>query len=126
MPIYDYRCTQCGREIEVMHGINDGGPSVCASCGGAMRKALSTPAIHFKGSGWAKKDAASASRAKSTGGAADPATASEKGTGGTGKGAGEANASGTGTSAGGGQDAPSRSVDGARKTAASSAGSKDG
>jgi hypothetical protein len=31
-----------------------------------MRKALSTPAIHFKGSGWAKKDAQAASKAKTT------------------------------------------------------------
>jgi putative FmdB family regulatory protein len=126
MPIYDYRCTQCGLEIEVIHGINDGGPSVCASCGGAMRKALSTPAIHFKGSGWAKKDAASASRAKSTGGAADHATASEKDAGGTGKSAGETSTAGTGTSAGGGQDARSRTDGGTGKTATSSAGSKDG
>jgi hypothetical protein len=28
-----------------------------------MRKALSTPAIHFKGSGWAKKDARAAAKA---------------------------------------------------------------
>ncbi len=34
-----------------------------------MRKALSTPAIHFKGSGWAKKDAAaSAKKAKAPAG----------------------------------------------------------
>jgi putative FmdB family regulatory protein len=58
MPLYDYRCTACGRQVEVMHGINDAGPAACAECGGAMRKALSPPAIHFKGSGWAKKDAA--------------------------------------------------------------------
>ena len=30
-----------------------------------MRKALSTPAIVFKGSGWAKKDARSAARSSS-------------------------------------------------------------
>ncbi len=62
MPTYDYRCTQCGREVEVMHGINGTGPQTCEFCGGPMRKALSTPAIHFKGSGWAKKDAAASAR----------------------------------------------------------------
>ncbi len=62
MPLYDYRCTQCAREVEVMHGIHETGPEVCESCGGAMRKALSSPAIHFKGSGWAKKDAAASAR----------------------------------------------------------------
>jgi putative FmdB family regulatory protein len=62
MPIYDYRCTDCGREVEVSHGIHAAGPATCESCGGTMRKALSAPAIHFKGSGWAKKDARSAAK----------------------------------------------------------------
>jgi putative FmdB family regulatory protein len=74
MPVYDYRCADCGREVEVSHGIHAAGPSTCESCGGPMRKALSAPAIHFKGSGWAKKDARSApapANAGSTSGAAD-------------------------------------------------------
>ena len=58
MPLYDYRCGTCGREVEVMHGIHDTGPEACEACDGAMTKVLSPPAIHFKGSGWAKKDAA--------------------------------------------------------------------
>jgi putative FmdB family regulatory protein len=64
VPLYDYRCTECGREVEVIHGIHDSGPETCQHCGAAMRKALSTPAIHFKGSGWAKKDAAAATAKK--------------------------------------------------------------
>jgi putative FmdB family regulatory protein len=63
MPLYDYVCTACGTRVEVIHGVNEAGPTVCTACGGAMRKALSPPAIVFKGSGWAKKDA----RAKTTG-----------------------------------------------------------
>ena len=66
MPTYDYRCTECGREVEVMHGIHGSGPESCEHCGGAMRKALSPPAIHFKGKGWAKKDAAAATAKKAT------------------------------------------------------------
>jgi len=76
MPLYDYRCTKCEREVEVMHGIHDSGPETCEQCGGAMRKALSTPAIHFKGSGWAKKDAASAKKAKPKASTADTSDAS--------------------------------------------------
>jgi len=67
MPRYDYRCTACGQTVEVMHGIHDSGPTTCESCGGAMRKALSAPAIHFRGSGWAKKDAAASARKATTG-----------------------------------------------------------
>lgn len=59
MPLYDYVCQNCGHIIEVMHGVNDPGPARCERCGGEMRKLLSTPAIVFKGSGWAKKDRSS-------------------------------------------------------------------
>lgn len=66
MPIYDYDCSSCRHRVEVIHGIHEAGPRFCPSCGaeGTMRKALATPAIHFKGSGWAKKDRASTSGAK--------------------------------------------------------------
>ena len=58
MPIYDYSCTACRHLVEVIHGINEAGPRFCPNCGveGSMRKGFSTPAVHFKGSGWAKKD----------------------------------------------------------------------
>jgi putative FmdB family regulatory protein len=79
MPIYDYRCTACGREVEVMHGINETGPEACAHCGGTMRKALSSPAIHFKGSGWAKKDAASAKSKPASSSTSDSSESSPKG-----------------------------------------------
>lgn len=63
MPIYDYSCTACRHLVEVIHGINDAGPRFCPNCGaeGTMRKGFSTPAVHFKGSGWAKKDRSSTS-----------------------------------------------------------------
>ena len=57
MPLYDYQCQSCGHVVEVTHGVNGLGPQRCARCGGEMRKLLSPPAIVFKGSGWAKKDA---------------------------------------------------------------------
>ncbi|HYL41042.1 MAG TPA: FmdB family zinc ribbon protein [Candidatus Binatus sp.] len=101
MPIYDYACSHCGRVTEVIHGINDQGPRFCPNCGaeGTMRKAMSAPAIVFKGSGWAKVDRRSssgggASRRSSTkpspatdrGGASSPAGAGGAGStaGGTG------------------------------------------
>ena len=61
MPTYDYVCLACGRSFEVVHGIHATRPTVCEVCGGELKKALSTPAIVFKGSGWAKKDARTAS-----------------------------------------------------------------
>ena len=57
MPFYDYVCQACGRRIEVMHGVHATGPERCDACGGRMQRVISRPAIHFKGSGWAKMDA---------------------------------------------------------------------
>lgn len=57
MARYDYTCAACGRRFEVVHGIHDDGPTACPLCGsGPVRKAFAAPAIHFKGSGWAKKE----------------------------------------------------------------------
>lgn len=57
MPLYDYDCAACGRRFEVIHGVNDPAPEECPMCGsGPVRKAFAAPAIHFKGSGWAKKE----------------------------------------------------------------------
>ena len=68
MPRYDYRCSVCGHEVELLHGIHDPGPQVCPNCGaeGSMRKAFATPAVHYKGSGWAKKDRSTSSSSRST------------------------------------------------------------
>jgi putative FmdB family regulatory protein len=65
VPTYDYLCAACGHREEIVHGIHGQGPTACPVCGGAMRKAVAAPAVHFKGSGWAKKDrgAAIATRA---------------------------------------------------------------
>ena len=57
MPTYDYDCEACGRRVEVMHGVHAERPTTCEACGGRLRKAVSAPAIVFKGSGWAKLDA---------------------------------------------------------------------
>jgi putative FmdB family regulatory protein len=64
LPIYDYICTACAHRMEVVHGIHSHGPDGCPVCGSTMRKALVMPAIHFKGSGWAKKDRGAASTTK--------------------------------------------------------------
>ncbi|MEO5703717.1 MAG: FmdB family zinc ribbon protein [Candidatus Limnocylindrales bacterium] len=71
LPIYDYICANCRTLTEVIHGIHDPGPRFCPSCGadGTMRKALSTPTVHFKGSGWAKKDRSSTGAARTKAGA---------------------------------------------------------
>ena len=77
MPTYDYLCHHCGHRFEVIHGVHADGPTTCPACGGApVRKAISAPSIHFKGTGWAKKDRSTAARpaAADATGAADDST----------------------------------------------------
>jgi putative FmdB family regulatory protein len=62
MPTYDYICPN-GHRFEVIHPVSAAGPDACPICGAApVRKAFSAPTIHFKGSGWAKKDRSASSR----------------------------------------------------------------
>jgi putative FmdB family regulatory protein len=71
MPAYDYDCAACGRRFEVSHGVHADPPTACPLCGsGPVRKAITAAAIHYKGSGWAKKErraTAAAGATKSTG-----------------------------------------------------------
>jgi len=52
MPLYEYECEACGRRFEVIQRFSDPPVEQCTTCGGTVRKLLSSPAIQFKGSGW--------------------------------------------------------------------------
>jgi len=52
MPLYEYRCQDCGQTVEVIQKLSDPVLSVCQGCGGRLERLLSAPAIQFKGSGW--------------------------------------------------------------------------
>ena len=52
MPLYEYKCNQCGQVFEVMQRFSDEPLTQHESCGGAVQRLLSAPALQFKGSGW--------------------------------------------------------------------------
>ncbi len=52
MPLYEYRCEDCGETIEVIQKFSDSPLSPCEDCGGVLERLLSPSAIQFKGSGW--------------------------------------------------------------------------
>lgn len=52
MPLYDYRCSACGKVTEVRHGFNDTHSDPCAACGGALARVFNPAPIVFKGSGF--------------------------------------------------------------------------
>jgi len=64
MPLYEYKCQRCGSVFEVMQKFSDPPLKVHASCGGALERLLSPPALQFKGTGWYVTDYARASQPK--------------------------------------------------------------
>ena len=65
MPIYEYECKKCGRQMEVWQKISDQSLIKCERCNCKMRKLISQSSFHLKGTGWYVTDYASK---KDTGG----------------------------------------------------------
>jgi len=68
VPTYQYTCTDCGEPVEALQKFSDPQLTVCAACGGRLRKVFSPVGIVFKGSGFYRTDSrnGSGSRAEGT------------------------------------------------------------
>lgn len=75
MPTYQYRCRDCGEELEVVQSFTDKPKTKCPACKGSLRKVFAAPGISFKGSGFYKNDSRSGSK---SGGTASSATGESK------------------------------------------------
>lgn len=79
MPLYEYRCKQCGHQFEKIQSFSAPEEKECPVCHGEVERLLSAPAIQFKGSGWYVNDYAgkkSGPMKASAGGAAKSDSAS--------------------------------------------------
>jgi putative FmdB family regulatory protein len=77
MPLYEYQCDACSNRFERIQKFSDPPVETCPSCGGKVRKLLSSPAIQFKGSGWYITDYAKKSSSDGgKGSASTPSTSS--------------------------------------------------
>ncbi|MGE5731669.1 MAG: FmdB family zinc ribbon protein [Gemmatimonas sp.] len=57
MPIYEYRCTSCGHELEALQKISDAPLTACPSCkSDGLVKRVSAAGFQLKGSGWYATD----------------------------------------------------------------------
>lgn len=105
MPIYEYRCDDCGASFEAFQKMSDDPLTECEECGGPLRKVLHPVAIHFKGSGFyttdygkgsgrrtGGKDAASGDSAESSSGAGESSSSGDGSSGKESKPAGESKA----------------------------------
>jgi len=52
MPIYEYKCQQCGTHIEKRQNISDAPLTTCERCHGQLEKQWSLSGFQFKGAGW--------------------------------------------------------------------------
>lgn len=62
MPLYDYKCTQCGKIVEVRHGFDESHNGSCPSCGAALQRIFNPAPIVFKGSGFYVTDSRTSTR----------------------------------------------------------------
>ena len=57
MPLYEYKCEDCGNEFEeILHFSEIENPinEPCSSCKGKVQLKMSMGSFHLKGSGWYK------------------------------------------------------------------------
>lgn len=90
MPIYEYACSHCGDDFEMLQPIGAEPPEACPTCGAAdVRKKVSMTSFVLKGSGWYRdhyglkstgSESASASKPTSGSGADSKSSGSSTGT----------------------------------------------
>lgn len=52
MPIYEYKCTKCGKEFEVLQRSFDVDEAPCEDCGAPGKRFMSNTSFVLKGTGW--------------------------------------------------------------------------
>jgi putative FmdB family regulatory protein len=75
MPTYQYRCTTCSTEVEVVQKFTDDPLTDCPECDGSLRKVFNAVGVVFKGSGFYATD----NRSKGKANASQPAAKSGEG-----------------------------------------------
>ena len=98
MPTYQYRCTECGHDLEAVQKFTDAALTECPNCGGSLRKVFNAVGVVFKGSGFYRND----SRSSTSGdGKGDGASSKESGDGSGSSGSSASKDSGSSASSGG-------------------------
>lgn len=80
MPLYEYRCKQCGHQFEKIQSFSAPEEKVCPTCGGEVERLISAPAFQFKGAGWYVNDYAAKGKAKPASGSSESSSESKPAT----------------------------------------------
>jgi putative FmdB family regulatory protein len=82
MPIYEYRCQNCGHDLEALQKISDEPLQKCPECGEPeLKKRVSAAAFRLKGGGWYETDFKTGDK-KNLAGASDKAPSGDASSGG--------------------------------------------
>ncbi|HVE92368.1 MAG TPA: zinc ribbon domain-containing protein [Actinomycetota bacterium] len=57
MPVFEYRCTDCGADHEAIVLPPEPAPTTCPGCGGGLRRRWSRVGVQLVGWGFARNDA---------------------------------------------------------------------
>jgi putative FmdB family regulatory protein len=81
MPIYEYKCQQCGTHFEKRQNVSDPPLTTCEKCHGKLEKQWSLSGFQFKGGGWYVTDYAGSAKSseKSEKSSSGDSTASAEG-----------------------------------------------
>ncbi len=66
VPTYQYACTSCGEQLEVVQKFTDDALTECPACAGRLRKVFNAVGIVFKGSGFYRTDNRSSTSSSAT------------------------------------------------------------
>ena len=57
MPIYEYKCSKCEHQFEIIQRFSDNPLESCPECGQkSIKKLVSAPSFRLKGGGWYETD----------------------------------------------------------------------
>jgi putative FmdB family regulatory protein len=80
MPLYEYRCKQCGHRFERIQSFSADDVKECPKCHGEVERLISAPAVQFKGSGFYSTDYGAKPSSSSSSSEAAPAAKTESAT----------------------------------------------
>jgi putative FmdB family regulatory protein len=78
MPTYQYRCTECGEDLEAVQKFSDPALTTCPTCSGQLRKVFNAVGVVFKGSGFYRTDSRNGSRSGADGDSGSDKSGPEK------------------------------------------------
>ncbi len=77
VPTYQYACTSCGEQLEVVQKFTDDALTECPACAGRLRKVFNAVGIVFKGSGFYRTDNRSSTSSAPAASPSKPSTESK-------------------------------------------------